>query len=253
MRSYHHLTRTPRYSFTLALPLLLAYEAMAAMLPATATLGLRNAADVMLKGSAYALAGPWGPVAFGALLVATVVLLIGLDVRRSREIPRGRVLALMLGESIVMSVVFAIVVGVVTAQLLGAGGLLSAVGSASQEPGTAIGPLRTLPLSARLMLSLGAGLYEEIVFRVLLVSALAVAVRSLLRASANVAVITAVVLSALAFSAFHYIGPYGDPLELHSFTFRFVAGLAFSALYVLRGFGITAWTHANYDILVLVL
>jgi hypothetical protein len=35
-------------------------------------------------------------------------------------------------------------------------------------------------------------------------------------------------------------------------VFRTIGGLFFSALYVLRGFGITAWTHALYDILVLV-
>jgi hypothetical protein len=57
-----------------------------------------------------------------------------------------------------------------------------------------------------------------------------------------------VVLAALIFSAFHYIGAYGDDWQLASFTFRFVAGLLFSALYVVRGFGITAWTHALYDV-----
>jgi hypothetical protein len=63
----------------------------------------------------------------------------------------------------------------------------------------------------------------------------------------------AVVTSAFVFSAFHYIPPYGDPLEIASFTFRFFSGLAFSALYVIRGFGITAWTHALYDAFLLLL
>jgi hypothetical protein len=63
----------------------------------------------------------------------------------------------------------------------------------------------------------------------------------------------AVGLGALIFSAFHYIGPFGDPLRLDSFVFRTIAGVAFSALYVFRGFGITAWTHALYDVIVLVL
>ena len=54
--------------------------------------------------------------------------------------------------------------------------------------------------------------------------------------------------NALIFSAFHYVGPYGDPLTLPSFTFRTVAGVLFSGLFVTRGFGITAWTHALYDV-----
>jgi hypothetical protein len=57
----------------------------------------------------------------------------------------------------------------------------------------------------------------------------------------------AVLVGAFVFSAFHYIGPFGDPLELGSFTFRAVAGVMFSGLYLARGFGITAWTHALYD------
>jgi hypothetical protein len=58
----------------------------------------------------------------------------------------------------------------------------------------------------------------------------------------------AAVLGALVFSLFHYVGPLGDPFALGSFTFRAVAGLLFSILYLLRGFGITAWTHALYDV-----
>ena len=30
-----------------------------------------------------------------------------------------------------------------------------------------------------------------------------------------------------------------------------IAGIFFSALYLLRGFGITAWTHALYDVFLL--
>ena len=63
----------------------------------------------------------------------------------------------------------------------------------------------------------------------------------------------AVVISALIFSAFHYIGPFGDLLDLQSFTFRMLSGLAFSGLFVLRGFGVTAWTHALYDSFLLLL
>src|SRR5437667_58773 len=58
---------------------------------------------------------------------------------------------------------------------------------------------------------------------------------------------------AAIFSAFHYIGPYGDRLQLYSFLFRMIAGVFFSALYLVRGFGITAWTHALYDLSLLLL
>ncbi|MDH5753495.1 MAG: CPBP family glutamic-type intramembrane protease, partial [Deltaproteobacteria bacterium] len=65
------------------------------------------------------------------------------------------------------------------------------------------------------------------------------------------AALAAVILSALLFSWVHYIGPFGDPLELSSFMFRFIAGLLFSGLYYWRGFAVTAYTHALYDIRVI--
>jgi hypothetical protein len=59
-------------------------------------------------------------------------------------------------------------------------------------------------------------------------------------------------VGALVFAAAHYVGAYGDAFTLASFTFRALAGLFFSVLFVLRGFGIAAWTHALYDVMVLV-
>jgi membrane protease YdiL (CAAX protease family) len=99
-------------------------------------------------------------------------------------------------------------------------------------------------------LSLGAGLYEELLFRVVLVALIANALRLLGFARITSGVV-AVVAGALLFSAFHYIGPLGDPFRLESFVFRALAGVAFSAMYLTRGFGITAWTHALYDVAVL--
>ena len=85
-------------------------------------------------------------------------------------------------------------------------------------------------------------------FRVVLVGALVLLLRRVAGFRTTAANAVAVLVGALVFSAFHYVGPYGDPLELGSFTFRAVAGILFSAMYLLRGLGITAWTHALYDV-----
>jgi hypothetical protein len=58
------------------------------------------------------------------------------------------------------------------------------------------------------------------------------------------------VVSSLLFSAAHYVGPLGDTFEPYSFTFRTIAGLFFAGLFLWRGFGIAAGTHAAYDMLV---
>jgi membrane protease YdiL (CAAX protease family) len=58
------------------------------------------------------------------------------------------------------------------------------------------------------------------------------------------------VLAALVFSGFHYVGALGDVWTWPSFLFRFIAGLVLSGLYITRGYGITAYAHALYDLLV---
>jgi len=58
------------------------------------------------------------------------------------------------------------------------------------------------------------------------------------------------VASSLLFSAAHYVGPLGERFELYSFTFRTLAGMFFAVLFIVRGFGIAAGTHAVYDVLV---
>jgi membrane protease YdiL (CAAX protease family) len=68
---------------------------------------------------------------------------------------------------------------------------------------------------------------------------------------AGTAGVVAAIVGALLFSAVHYIGAYGDPFQLASFIYRFIGGLAFSAMYLTRGFGVTAWTHALYDVFLL--
>jgi hypothetical protein len=147
----------------------------------------------------------------------------------------------MLLESVVLALVFGVVVGSLTAALLGTPLPPMVVGFNTQQ----------LSRWTMLMLSLGAGIYEELLFRVVLVGLLAWGAKKVLGWRPLVAGIAATVLGALIFSAFHYIGPFGDRFEVYSFVFRTIAGLFFSGLYLLRGFGITAWTHALYDVFLL--
>ena len=60
-------------------------------------------------------------------------------------------------------------------------------------------------------------------------------------------------VSAAVFSGIHYVGALGDSFALQSFVFRVVLGLALTLIFVLRGFAAAVWTHALYDVWVLVL
>ena len=238
--SYFNASRSPRYSVLFALPLLLGYEALAAALAKPGKAELRNGADAILRGAFTAVAGAHGPLIFMTAIILLGVWLIVRDLRLSKDRLRWIVFAGMLGEAAVLATVFGFVIGVTTAKLLGS---LHALSTAT----LALGPIERTPWPTRLMLSLGAGLYEELFFRVLLVSALAAGARVVLGLGRRGAGVLAATVGALIFSAFHYIGPYGDQLQLQSFVFRMLSGLAFSGLYLIRGFGITAWTHALYD------
>lgn len=238
---YLELTRTRTYSLGFAVPLLVMYEAGAAFYARGAELPVRNGADVLLRALLYA-GGVQGSLALMAGLLILTALLILLE-RRQRRIPlRAAPMVGMAAESVVYALALAVVLGTATQWILGALPVRLASETSS--------PLRALPLGEGIVLSLGAGFYEELVFRVLLVGA----IFGIFRSSGlqrRPAAIYATLIGALAFSAFHYIGPFGDPLELPSFLFRFLAGLLFSAMFLIRGFGITAWSHALYDIFLL--
>ncbi|QDG51198.1 CPBP family intramembrane metalloprotease [Persicimonas caeni] len=103
-----------------------------------------------------------------------------------------------------------------------------------------------------LVLSIGAGLYEELVFRLFLMGGMFYAGVKWVKWPAWLAATTAVLVSSLLFSAVHYIGSLGDPFELGSFTYRFFAGVLLAVIFYLRGFAVAVYTHAIYDVIVMV-
>src|SRR6059058_3699062 len=239
--SYFDVSRSPRYSVMFALPLLLAYEGLAAALAGPRSSSqVRNGADVLLKEAFIAVAGRNGPLIFITAVIGIGIWFVARDMKKTGKGVRPLVFGAMLAESIALAAIFGVVIGTITVKLLGSLHILAMATAAE-------GPITRMGWSTRLMLSLGAGLYEELLFRVLLVSALAAGARAVFGWSMKGAGVFATLVGALIFSAFHYIGPFGDPFRLTSFTFRALSGVAFSALYLLRGFGITAWTHSLYD------
>ena len=243
LNSYWRVSRAPRYSLLFALPLFVLYEALAWIIGGNAPGAVRNGADVILKQLFVALAGSRGSLALGAVMISVTIWLVARDVRRHGADLKLPVFVGMFAESMVMALLVGLVAGTITTRLLGAVDTLSI--------GLSISQVETLSLPTRIMLSLGAGLYEELLFRVLLVGSLAWAAKTVFGMKAWPAGVLAAVIGAIVFSAFHYIGAFGDAFELRSFVFRAIAGLFFSVLFLLRGFGIAAWAHALYDIAVM--
>lgn len=234
---YYIDSRSPRYAILFATPLLLCYELSAWLLSDSSGAGVRNGADVLLKALFVRAGGRNGLLVFAALLAIVGGALVIRDWRQHPGPLRWRTFPLMLLESVGLGVAIGMLLRYATAALLHFVVLATPSG---------------LGTPTELMVSLGAGIYEELLFRVILVGILTFVATRGFGWGARGASVFAVLLSALIFSAFHYIGAYGDTLQLSSFVFRFLAGIVFSTLYVLRGFGITAWTHALYDVIVTV-
>jgi hypothetical protein len=108
-----------------------------------------------------------------------------------------------------------------------------------------------------LVLSLGAGFYEELAFRVGLfglgLRLLLGLIGSLPRVQRALISVAWALGTSLVFSGWHYLGDLGEPFELRSFVFRSVCGLAFTLIYGFRGFAPAVWTHTIYDAWVLLL
>lgn len=100
-----------------------------------------------------------------------------------------------------------------------------------------------------LLLSIGAGLYEELVFRLIVITLFTLLVVDILRWRQVTGVALAVILSSLLFAAHHY-PPIGvDTWSSAEFAFRAAAGAYLAAVFVLRGFGLAVGCHVIYDVM----
>jgi hypothetical protein len=232
--------------------------------------------------------GAWGELALTLPVFLVYQLgVVFLNVRNATDLVTGRLLELSHGDrllylgltasiGVLMSAVFA-VLG--RGQTLRGGKLVQivvegaayaiAMGAATSW---VVGKLFAgLPVSlggpfTGLVMALGAGFYEELAFRAVLFGlgakvlvwlfarqrvGLVGRAPRLSPLSLGVMVVWAVTCAA-AFSAMHYVGGLGDPFDLRSFVARAVLGLLLTLVYATRGFAAAVWTHALYDVWVLV-
>jgi membrane protease YdiL (CAAX protease family) len=100
----------------------------------------------------------------------------------------------------------------------------------------------------KITISLGAGVYEELFFRLGLVSLFAYFFARVVKVEKATAVLGAFVVSSLLFSLAHFVG---RSVEAYEFVYLFMAGLILAVLFKFRSFAIAVYTHAFYDMFVL--
>ena len=240
--NYWREASRPLVSMAFVAPMLVVYESGLLLLGPQA---MRNGADVWLRS--------WLETAgFGQYFLLPVltcgILLAWHHIKRQRWHVDMVVLWGMLVESLALGFLLLVLARLQVAFLV-----------------SLDGPWQTAALPGagtigQIVAFFGAGIYEELLFRLMLLPALA----GLFRSCGNTRMTSlafAAVLSSLLFAAAHYrfdfaIGPFqwatamGEAFDWTSFLFRFSAGGFFSLLFIFRGFGISAGAHALYDILV---
>ena len=225
----------PLVSLAFVAPMLACYEAGVLLLGPQA---LRNGADVWLRRLLDAMG--FGQYFLLPLLTCGILLAWHHAARHQWKV-RWSVCGGMLGESLALGVA-----------LLFAAQLQHSMFAALSAPDFAAAEISSAAIAGgRILGYFGAGIYEELLFRLMLLP-LAIAALRWCGAGPRASLAAAVLVTSLVFSAAHYelFAAHGDAFEWFSFTFRFTAGVFFSLLFVLRGFGVTVGAHAFYDILV---
>ncbi|MBX3437811.1 MAG: CPBP family intramembrane metalloprotease [Planctomycetaceae bacterium] len=254
---YWSESRRPLASLIFLAPVLAIYELGVLWFDADQMASVRNGADTWLRTWLLQIGfdRPW---MLPALIVAT---LLGWHVL-SRSAWRVSVETIvgMLSESL-LGAILLLVMGQLLSLLCMRWGVIPVEVVAAALPSqaaTAIG-------------FLGAGIYEEVMFRLLLLPTMYCVLRALL-IPRRPAVLMAVMLSSTVFSLAHYVEPSGPafmpspwaflaaaehvletPASWFGCGFRVLAGVAFATMFLVRGFGITVGCHVLYDLMVGVL
>lgn len=229
--SYWDLTRQPLQCLIFLLPMVVAYEVGMVLrhgdVPMTERPGL--AAQQLLQ---------WFFSLFGAksLLLPGLALLAVLLVWHIASTHPWKVswpaMAGMTGESVLLS----IPVLLLNELIRESSGLQAVVGM-------------TYSTFDNLLLSIGAGIYEELVFRLIIISLLTLLLIDVGRVKQVPGVALAVILSSLAFAAHHYPPIGADNWSTSEFAFRAAAGAYLAAVFVVRGFGLAVGCHVCYDVI----
>jgi len=99
--------------------------------------------------------------------------------------------------------------------------------------------------------SFGAGIYEELVFRLICIAGLDILLVNVFRCNRSASRVFSVFASAALFAAQHHPPLGADAFELSKFVFRTIAGIYLACLFLYRGFGIAAGCHVFYNVIVI--
>ena len=228
VRGYLAWSRDPAVGLFAVAPLWGAYELLRFYLSPNE----RNGAEALMC-EALRWLGPLFPI-LPRLLFVFVVILSAISLAR-RNVPWARVAMV----SALEGTVWGLMLGPLAAAL--AEKSFRLLGASEGEHS----------LAKDLVASLGAGIFEELFFRLFLLSLLVL----LLARACDVfgipkacATAFGILLSGFVFAFFHHVGAGAPKIEMPVLMFRTAAGTLLGALFVARGIGVCMWAHSIYDV-----
>jgi membrane protease YdiL (CAAX protease family) len=235
-RTYWDAVRRPLQILAFLLPLIILYEfALVFVLQSQENVRTVLAHRYLLDFFDAFRIAPRGALHLGGIAIVVVLLVWHVLERRPWRVSI-RVCGIMAAESLALTLPLIVLWQVIAR-------------AAAAEFGPAAEPplLQGLNLWSKVGISIGAGLYEELLFRMLLIAVIHTLLVDVGKASDKLGAGIAILVSAAAFTAYHRLGSSSE------MAFLFLAGVYFGCVYVIRGFGIVVGTHAFYDILTVAL
>lgn len=168
--------------------------------------------------------------------IAVAAALLGMHIARRKDpwLPELKLYPVMWGESLVLALPLFVLMTVLLRE--------PAVAVAFEDVDWGL-------WRRDMVIAIGAGVYEELLFRLVAIAAIHAVTKDLLSLPEEVCVISAVAVSSLGFALVHFVGDH-NPFTMIKMLFYTVAGIYFAAIYLTRGFGIVVAVHALYDVLV---
>ena len=230
MLSYFSNSKSPLYSFLFTLPLFIVYEIGIFISSIEQTIVIRNGADVLIR-QLFSYFGVNGFKWLGIIFFISYLITFLIHKRKLQNTKLKLIyLPFMIFESIIWSML--IYLFMTNIHLL----LMHPTGNM---------------IIQRVTLAIGAGIYEDFLFRSVLILIFTKLLIFIFEMEYNYSRIIAMFISAGIFSGFHFIGDFGDFFSFNTFMIRFFAGILLGVIYFSRGFGITAWAHSIYDLIIL--
>ncbi|MHC4993343.1 MAG: CPBP family glutamic-type intramembrane protease [Planctomycetota bacterium] len=234
--AYWSASRRPLQMLLFLLPLIVAYEAgLAWVLRTDSGVVTNKAHESLLRFFEVMGVNAAGGLFLGGIVIIVVLLvwhLLNRDPWRLDWATAG----FMAVESVLLTLPL-LAVGLLVQR-----GLPAAAAGATPD-------LAQLDLWSRMAISVGAGLYEELLFRMLLIAVVHTLLVDLFKLDDGIGTVAAIGVSAISFTVYHPLGGATGELSMSRLVFYLLAGIYFGVVYVLRGFGIVVAVHAFYDVL----